>query len=355
MFNKVLTNFLISNRPEGIVVLTMFVDEVHNIKLKAGDGGRGCLSFRREKFIPKGGPNGGDGGDGGSVILLADENVDDLSVYRFKPHARAQNGEHGMGSEMHGKNGENCILKVPSGTIVLDSDTKNFVTEVVEHGQEVVLLKGGMGGKGNVNFKSATNQAPRKITLGTPGEEGIFDFILKTIADVGIIGFPNAGKSTLTSLLTNATPKIANYPFTTLHANVGILSDGESERKVVIADIPGLIEGAHDNRGLGIRFLKHVERCSTLLVLLDMSGIDTRDPSDDYKILLNELKHYDEKLLRKKRIVVANKMDCETASENLKNFTKNNKVDVVEISCFTKSGIDVLKDLLFRTVFADKI
>ncbi|MDR2432931.1 MAG: GTPase ObgE [Puniceicoccales bacterium] len=327
----------------------MFVDEVHNVRLKAGNGGNGCLSFRREKFIPKGGPNGGDGGNGGDVILVGDENINDLSVYRFTPHAKAENGKHGMGSEMHGKNGKHCFLKVPIGTVIIDSNTKNFVTEVVQHGQETILLKGGMGGKGNVNFKSSTNQAPRHTTSGTPGEEGIFDFILKTIADVGLIGFPNAGKSTLIGVLTDATPKVANYPFTTLHVQIGVMADESSDGKIIIADIPGLIEGAHENRGLGIRFLKHIERCSSLLFLIDMAGTDDRSPVNDYTILLEELKCYAMDLLDKKYMVVANKMDVGSAQENVKIFKQIHKVDVVEISCATGSGIDNLKNLLFQS------
>ncbi|MDR2602982.1 MAG: GTPase ObgE [Puniceicoccales bacterium] len=326
----------------------MFVDEVHNVRLKAGNGGSGCLSFRREKFIPKGGPNGGDGGNGGDVILVGDENINDLSVYRFTPHAKAENGKHGMGSEMHGKNGKHCFLKVPMGTVIIDSNTKNFVTEIVQHGQETIILKGGTGGKGNVNFKSSTNQAPRHTTPGTPGEEGIFDFILKTIADVGLIGFPNAGKSTLIGMLTDATPKVANYPFTTLHVQIGVMADKNSDGKVVIADIPGLIGGAHENRGLGLRFLKHIERCSSLLFLVDMAGIDGRSPADDYAILLEELKCHDMNLLDKKHIVVANKMDVESARENIKIFKQTHKIDVIEISCATGSGIDNLKNLLFQ-------
>ncbi|MDR2628916.1 MAG: GTPase ObgE [Puniceicoccales bacterium] len=327
----------------------MFVDEVHNVRLKAGNGGNGCLSFRREKFIPKGGPNGGDGGNGGDVILVGDENINDLSVYRFTPHAKAENGKHGMGSEMHGRNGKHYFLKVPMGTVIIDSNTKNFVTEMVQHGQEIIILKGGKGGKGNVNFKSSTNQAPRHTTPGTPGEEGIFDFILKTIADVGLIGFPNAGKSTLIGMLTDATPKVANYPFTTLHVQIGVMADKNSDGKIIIADIPGLIGGAHENRGLGLRFLKHIERCSSLLFLIDMAGTDGRSPTDDYIILLEELKCHDMNLLDKKYIVVANKMDVESARENIKIFRRTHKIDVVEISCVTGSGIDSLKNLLFQT------
>ncbi|MDR0742572.1 MAG: GTPase ObgE [Puniceicoccales bacterium] len=324
----------------------MFVDEVHNVRLKAGNGGNGCLSFRREKFIPKGGPNGGDGGNGGDIILVGDENINDLSVYRFTPHAKAENGKHGMGSEMHGRNGEHCFLKVPIGTVIIDSNTKNFVTEMIQHGQETIILKGGIGGKGNVNFKSSTNQAPRHTTPGTPGEEGIFDFILKTIADVGLVGFPNAGKSTLIGMLTDATPKAASYPFTTLHVQIGVMADKSSNVPLIIADIPGIIGGAHENRGLGLQFLKHIERCSSLVFLIDMAGTDDRSPADDYSILLEELKYHDMNMMDKKHIVVANKMDVESAQENIKIFKQTHKIDVIEISCVTGSGIDNLKNLL---------
>ncbi|MDR1413871.1 MAG: GTPase ObgE [Puniceicoccales bacterium] len=332
----------------------MFIDEVHRIRLRAGNGGDGCLSFRRERFIPKGGPNGGDGGNGGDVILIGDENSSDLSTYKFKPHAAAGNGQPGMGSDMHGRNGGDCILKVPIGTVILDSEGKNFIGEITEHGQEFVLLRGGIGGKGNANFKSSTNQAPRHTTPGTPGEEGMFDFILKTIADIGLVGFPNAGKSTLTALLTNATPRIANYPFTTLHANVGIMQCGTGQDRIVIADIPGLIEGAHENRGLGIRFLKHIERCTALLFLIDMSGIDNRSPADDYAILMNELECYSSALGNKRRIVVANKMEMESSPGNLEIFKRKHKIHVLKISCATGDGIGELKNSLTQAFLEEK-
>ncbi|MDR1401816.1 MAG: GTPase ObgE [Puniceicoccales bacterium] len=333
----------------------MFIDEVHKIRLKAGNGGDGCLSFRRERFIPKGGPNGGDGGNGGDIVLIGDENISDLSAYKFKPHAKAGNGQSGMGSDMHGRNGEHCCLKVPVGTVVLDSEEKLFVAEIISHGQQIILLRGGIGGKGNANFKSSTNQAPRHTTPGTLGEEKTFDFLLKTIADVGLVGFPNAGKSTLASLLTNATPKIANYPFTTLHANVGIMRDETGENRIIIADIPGLIEGAHMNRGLGIRFLKHIERCTTLLFLIDMSGVDNRSPASDYAVLMKELKCYSHTLVGKKKIVVANKMEMESSAENLKIFRRKHRVDVLEISCATRNGIAELKKALVQSFLAKKM
>jgi GTP-binding protein len=329
----------------------MFVDEVKNIWLSAGKGGNGCLSFRREKFIPKGGPDGGDGGNGGDLILVGDANINDLVEYRFKPHAHAKNGQPGMGSERHGKNGENKILRIPIGTVVLNSINGNVVAEIITNGQEVVLLKGGLGGKGNEAFKSSTNQAPRHTTPGTPGEEGTFNFVLKTIADVGLVGFPNAGKSTLTSILTDATPKIASYPFTTLHVNVGVMCNDPKKSKVLIADIPGIISDAHKNRGLGLKFLKHIERCKALIYLIDMSGIDNRNPAQDFSDIKNELSHYDQSLLKKHNIVVANKMDTDASEKNLKLFKKMHKVDILEISCAKKSGLESLREKIFELTF----
>ncbi len=326
----------------------MFVDEVKNIHLSAGKGGDGCLSFRREKFIPKGGPNGGDGGNGGNVILLGNENINDLTEYRFKPHAKAKNGQPGMGSSMHGKNGANCILNVPIGTVVFSATTNNFVCEITSNNEQITLLRGGKGGKGNENFKTSTNQAPRHTTPGEPGEYGIFNFILKTIADVGLIGFPNAGKSTLMSILTDATPKIGNYPFTTLHANVGILRN--NTQKAIIADIPGLVKDAHKNKGLGIKFLKHIERCKALIYLLDMSGTDNRDPADDFTDIKSELFHYDKSLLQKKSLVVANKMDVPSSERYLSEFKQKHKVPVLSISCHLRTGVEDLVKHIFELI-----
>ena len=273
----------------------MFVDEI-TVHLRAGNGGHGCLSFRREKFIPRGGPDGGDGGKGGDVVLLCDENENDLTKYRFQPHWKAGTGGPGAGRNMHGADGTPCILHVPPGIQVIDPETDEIVAELTESGKSVTLLTGGRGGMGNINFKSSINQAPRKATPGREGEEKSYRFVLKTIADIGLVGFPNAGKSSLTNCITHAHPKTAPYPFTTLHVNVGVIEYPTFER-VIMADIPGLIEGAHENKGLGHRFLRHIERCRLLLFIIDMAGSEGRDPAKDYKHLLNELERYSEVLI----------------------------------------------------------
>ncbi|MDR1435290.1 MAG: GTPase ObgE [Puniceicoccales bacterium] len=331
----------------------MFVDETRVI-LKAGDGGNGCLSFLREKYRPNGGPNGGDGGNGGDIVLVCDRNVADLTNYKFLPHASAKDGEHGRGSNCHGANGSSCLLKVPEGTVVINNDTEAVAVELLNDGEKIVLLKGGIGGRGNINFKSSINQAPRKTTLGTPGENGEFTFVLKTIADVGLVGFPNAGKSSLVNILTNTQQREAPYPFTTLHPKVGVIHYPETYRTLTIADIPGLISGAHENRGLGIKFLKHIERCKILLFLIDIAAVDERDPADDYRALLGELEHYDPKLLEKKRLVVVNKIDLPSGEENLKVFRKIICGEVLAISCAENTGIQTLRERLGIICFGEK-
>lgn len=324
----------------------MFVDEVEVI-WKAGDGGNGCRSFRREKYIPKGGPDGGDGGKGGDVILECSTHVGDLQDFRYKPHASAKNGQHGMGSDCYGRNGDDCVLSVPPGTVITDVYTGEVVTEILKPGTRTVILKGGRGGLGNLHFKSATNQAPMQATPGQPGEEGRFKLILKTIADVGLIGFPNAGKSSLIRCLTNAQPKVANYPFTTLNPSVGVLTD-EDQRHLFIADIPGLIEGASQNKGLGYRFLRHIERCQALLMVLDMAGTDARDPWKDFETLRSELKLYGSHLTEKPFVVVANKCDLPEFAEHVKTFKKKYpKLTLLPISCQSGDGLEGLKAYLF--------
>jgi GTP-binding protein len=326
----------------------MFIDEV-TIALKAGDGGNGCISFLREKYRPKGGPNGGDGGKGGDIIFVGDENQSDLTDYRFKPHAKAQNGEPGRGKDQFGKGGDDCYLKVPLGTTIYDVNTGEMVAELTYHGQELRFLKGGKGGKGNLNFISATEQAPRRFTPGKPGEEGRFRLILKTIADIGLAGFPNAGKSSLTRKLTRSLTKAAPYPFTTLNPHVGVIEYPEQYKRLTLADIPGLIEGASQNKGLGHRFLKHIERCKVLGIIVDMSGAE-RNPLEDYKQLLEELRLYQPTLLEKKRIIIANKMDVEAAKEHLAIFKKAVKLPIFPISCVTDEGIEALKIHFYQEI-----
>jgi len=327
----------------------MFYDEV-KVSFKAGKGGDGCFSFRRAKYEPKGGPDGGDGGRGGHVYIVGDTNVADLTDYHFKPGWQAKNGEPGRGSDQHGANGDPITLRLPVGTIVVDRDSGDPIAEVLEPGEPVRLLEGGEGGKGNAQFKSSTNQAPRQFTLGKPGEEGDFRLIIKTIADVGLIGFPNAGKSTFLNMVTNAHPKTGAYPFTTIFPTVGVLEYPEQFERITVADIPGLIEGASENRGLGHRFLKHVERCKVLLIMLDMEGTDGREPLADYRVLMSELKLYMPGLVRKPELICANKMDEPNAPENLKAFKKKIKEKVYPISCVSDEGFDVLKKALLEEV-----
>jgi GTP-binding protein len=332
----------------------MFVDECV-IKASAGDGGRGCISFRREKYEPWGGPNGGDGGAGGDVVLLGSHDTNNLVDYKFKQHWKGARGEHGLGKDCNGKEGRDAELRLPLGTIVTDVATGRVVAEIVVDGQRVVLCKGGNGGWGNTHFKTSTNRAPSRANPGQPGEHGEYRLVLKSIADVGLVGFPNAGKSSLTNAITKAHPKTAAYPFTTLHPQIGVIEFKDyvrGDKRLLLADIPGLIEGASENRGLGHRFLRHVERCALLLIIVDMAGNDGRDPGEDYRQLLNELKLYDPALLRKPRLVAANKMDLPSAAANLSKFKRRNRVDTVEISCLEGTGLEELKKELLKRVAA---
>lgn len=286
-----------------------FLDQA-KIYIKAGDGGKGCVAFRREKFIEFGGPNGGDGGDGGSVYFEAVENLNTLIDFRYQQHFKAQKGQQGMGSEMTGYKGEDLIIKVPVGTEIVADDGETVIADMVKPGERFLIAKGGKGGLGNTRFKSSTNQAPRYAGPGTPGEEIWVWLRLKIIADVGLIGLPNAGKSTFLSAVTSARPKIASYPFTTLHPHLGVAWIGGKE--LVLADIPGLIEGAHEGVGLGDRFLKHVERCSVFLHLLDGTA---EDVANDYLTIRKELELYNDKLKNKAEVVALNKCDALTAEE----------------------------------------
>ena len=328
----------------------MFIDET-TIKARAGDGGRGCVSFRREKYEPWGGPNGGDGGKGGDVVLRGDDDQNNLIDFKFKPHWTGERGEHGQGKDCNGREGRPAVLRVPLGTVAYDVATGDVVAEILEDGQEFVLCQGGKGGWGNTKFKSSVNRAPRLTGPGEPGTHGVFRLELKSIADVGLVGFPNAGKSSLTNLITNARPKTAPYPFTTLHPQIGVIDYQEEYDRLVMADVPGLIAGASDGKGLGHRFLRHIERCKLLLLILDMAGTDTRDPRDDYKQLLKELKLYSPALLDKPRLVAANKMDEPVAVVNLKKFKKRyTDVELIPISCLSEEGIPKLRKELLKRV-----
>jgi GTP-binding protein len=321
----------------------MFYDDT-KVYLKAGDGGDGCMSFLRLKYMPAGGPNGGNGGRGGDVILSADENVSDLRAFHFKKHWKARNGEPGRGSDQNGKKGDFCTLKLPLGTEVRLEGEDQPCFELLEHGQEVLLLEGGKGGRGNSTFKSSVNQTPRQTTEGKPGMEGNYVFTLKTIADVGLVGFPNAGKSTLLNVLSNATPKVASYPFTTLVPTVGVIEYPDDFKTVTMADVPGLIEGAAENRGLGHRFLRHVERCRLLLFLIDMAATDGRDPCEDFEHLLQELRDYDQEVAKKPFLVVGNKSDEEASKDNLIRFRKKfPDCEPFFISAVLEEGLDPVR------------
>lgn len=331
----------------------MFVDQ-SSVVLSAGNGGDGCLSFHRARYVPKGGPDGGDGGKGGDVILECDENVGDLSAFRFKRHWKAGNGRPGEGGRRHGGGGQDCVLKLPPGTSVSREESGQVVAELLEHGQRVCLLEGGRGGLGNVHFKSSVNQAPRKTTPGKEGSSGRFLLVLKTIADIGLVGFPNAGKSTLLTALTQARPKIGAYAFTTLHPMVGIWSDEDNLVRIKVADIPGLIEGSGENRGLGHRFLRHIERCPALLHVVDISGGEGRDPVQDFMTVREELEVFGQGLSSKPFLVAANKMDEPESSENLAAFEKATGVNLYPISALLGEGLEALIEGMLSLVLSLK-
>jgi GTP-binding protein len=316
-----------------------FLDQA-KITVKAGDGGNGCCSFRREKFIEYGGPNGGDGGNGGSVLLQAVNGLNTLIDYRFVQHHKAQRGENGKGSNKTGASGNDLILKVPVGTQIYAEDKKTLLYDLIKEGESIRIAKGGKGGLGNTRFKSSTNQAPRKTTNGTLGEEFEIWLELKIIADVGLVGFPNSGKSSFLSYTTRAKPKIADYPFTTLNPNLGVLRVDDTE--IVVADIPGLIEGAHKGVGLGDKFLKHIERCKSILHLID---VNEDNLYERYSIIRNELENYSGELVEKKEIVALNKCDLldeNELKEKIKEFKKSYKKDFFQISILNKSNINEL-------------
>ncbi|MEN4656011.1 Obg family GTPase CgtA [Pantoea agglomerans] len=290
-----------------------FVDEA-TILVVAGDGGNGCVSFRREKYIPRGGPDGGDGGDGGDVYLIADENLNTLIDYRFEKSFRAERGQNGQSRDCTGKRGKDIEVKVPVGTRVIDQGTGETLGDMTRHGQKLMVGKGGWHGLGNTRFKSSVNRSPRQKTMGTPGEKRDLQLELMLLADVGMLGLPNAGKSTFIRAVSAAKPKVADYPFTTLVPSLGVVRM-DSEQSFVVADIPGLIEGAADGAGLGIRFLKHLERCRVLLHLIDIDPIDESDPVENARIILGELEKYSEKLFNKPRWLVFNKIDLISEEE----------------------------------------
>jgi len=324
-----------------------FLDQV-KIYIKAGNGGHGSPSFRREKFIEFGGPDGGDGGKGGSVILKSERNLNTLIDYRFQQHHKAERGENGSGQNRTGRGGEDLFLKVPVGTQVFEEDNKTLIYDFSKEGEEFVVANGGKGGLGNTRFKSSTNRAPKKFTKGVFGEEYVIWLQLKTIADVGIVGLPNAGKSSLLGAITNATPKIANYKFTTLNPNLGVATYDDKE--ITLADIPGLVEGAHEGIGLGIQFLKHIERCKTLMHLIDITN---EDLENTYQQVKNELGSYSKELLNKKEIIVLNKtdlLDWDTVKEIVKNFSKNKSSEVVTLSTIEKDSVSKIKTKLLSYV-----
>ena len=324
-----------------------FLDQV-KIYIKAGNGGDGSPSFRREKFIEFGGPDGGDGGNGGSVVLISERNLNTLIDYRYQQHHKAQRGDNGAGQNRTGKGGDDLILKVPIGTQVFEEDNKTLIYDFKKEGEKFVAAAGGKGGLGNTRFKSSTNRAPKKFTKGTKGEEFTIWLQLKTIADIGIIGLPNAGKSSLLAAITNANPKIANYKFTTLNPNLGVAQHDDKE--VVLADIPGLVEGAHEGVGLGIQFLKHIERCKSLLHLIDITNLDIKESYDQVK---KELANYSSEMMKKKEIVVLNKIDLvdkDIIDEIILEFSKNINCEIITLSTLDKNSIAQLKSKLINYV-----
>ena len=324
-----------------------FLDQV-KIFVKAGDGGSGSASMRREKFIEFGGPDGGNGGKGASIILKSERNLNTLIDYRYTQHFKAERGQNGINKNKTGRNGKNLYLKVPIGTQVLEEDNKTLLFDFKNEKEEFVVANGGRGGLGNTNFKSSTNRAPRKFTKGTSGEDFWIWLQLKTIADIGIVGLPNAGKSSLLAAITNANPKIANYKFTTLNPNLGVAEYDNKE--ITIADIPGLIEGAHTGVGLGIKFLKHIERCKTLLHMID---ITEENLEKSYSQIKKELGSYSKKLLNKKEVIVLNKVDLlekKNVEKIIKNFSKNKKCEVMTLSTFKKDSVSKIKAKLLNYV-----
>ena len=325
-----------------------FLDQA-KIYVKAGDGGSGSASFRREKFIEFGGPDGGDGGDGGSIILVAKENLNTLIDFRYQQHFKAEKGQNGMGKKKTGRNGKDLVLNVPIGTQIFEEDNNTLIEDLKKIDEKVIIAKGGGRGLGNVRFKSSTNRTPRKKTDGSEGESFWIWLQLKVIADIGIIGMPNAGKSSLLSVLTKAKPKIANYPFTTINPNLGVTS--YSDKEITIADIPGLIEGAHEGIGLGDKFLRHIERCKSLIHLID---ITENNILENYLKIRKELSKYSDGLLKKKEIIVFNKIDIintNEINEKINYFKKKIKKNIYKVSVVQNKGLSTLKKILINNVY----
>jgi GTP-binding protein len=331
----------------------VFVDEVE-IHVRAGDGGRGCISFRREKFVPRGGPNGGDGGRGGSVILEADEGLGTLLDFRYRRHYTAPRGRHGEGSDRHGANGEDLVLRVPVGTTVRDRDTGLLLGDLTGHGERLDVARGGRGGRGNARFATSTRRAPRHAEPGEAGEERTLRLELRLLADVGVVGFPNAGKSTLVARLSAARPKIADYPFTTLVPTLGLVRLEEG-RSFVIADVPGLIPGAAEGKGLGLRFLRHLERTRLLVHLLDLDPATGRDPVEDWRTIQAELLAYSPELAARPQLIAANKIDLEGAAPRLGRvgaFARRRRVPVIPLAARTGQGLDELRAAIGAALLA---
>src|SRR5271168_5246080 len=329
----------------------MFIDEA-KIRVKAGDGGNGCMAFRREKFVPRGGPSGGDGGTGGDIVMESSESHNTLVHFRFNPEYKAERGRHGEGSKKTGRDGEGIILKVPVGTIVYDEDTGEVVHDFSRPDERVVIARAGRGGRGNAQFATSTHQAPREHEDGRPGEDRNFRLELKLLADVGLVGYPNVGKSTLISRISAARPKIADYPFTTLEPNLGVVSTGDG-RTFVVADIPGLIEGAHLGHGLGVQFLRHIERTRLLVHLVDVSEASGRDPVQDFEIVMTELASFSPALMEKPMIVVATKLDAAQDPEriaSLEHLAAERGLPFYKISSVTGEGIEALKHAIAEVV-----
>jgi GTP-binding protein len=325
----------------------MFIDEA-KIKVKAGDGGNGCMAFRREKFVPRGGPSGGDGGKGGDIVMESSERHNTLVHFRFNPEHKAERGRHGEGSNKTGRDGGDVVLKVPVGTIVYDDETGEKVFEFTHADENFVIARGGRGGRGNARFATSVHQAPREHEAGRPGEEHTYRLELKLLADVGLVGYPNVGKSTLISRISSARPKIADYPFTTLEPNLGVVAVGDAKNEVsfVVADIPGLIEGAHDGAGLGTQFLRHIERTRLLVHLVDVSDSSGRpDVNKDLEVILGELASFGAHLEEKPMLMVASKIDAVNKDRlaKLKKYCKKHKLKLYEISAVTGKGIEALK------------